>query len=222
MLEVLSVTEENYLKSICMLSQVEQSTVSTNAIAAYMGTSAASVTDMLKRLTEKGLTIYEKYKGVSLSKSGKDLAIQLIRKHRLWETFMVEKLNFTWDEVHHIAEQLEHIQSEQLIDRLDAFLDFPRFDPHGDPIPDKEGKFEHRQQILLSKLEIGQKAIIVGVNEHSSIFLRHLAQVNLKIGTNITILEKFDFDQSLKLALDDGTVLSVSNKVCQNLFTNPL
>lgn len=222
MLEVLSVTEENYLKSICMLWQAEQTTVSTNAIAAYMGTSAASVTDMLKRLTEKGFTIYEKYKGVSLSKAGKDLAIQLIRKHRLWETFMVEKLNFTWDEVHHIAEQLEHIQSEQLIDRLDAFLGFPRFDPHGDPIPDKNGNFEFRQQILLSKLEIGQKAIIVGVNEHSSIFLRHLAQVNLTIGTVITILEKFDFDQSLKLSLEDNTILSVSNKVCQNLFTNPL
>ena len=222
MFDVLSVTEENYLKSICMLSQTEQSTVSTNAIAAHMGTSAASVTDMLKRLTEKGLTVYEKYKGVSLSASGKHLAIQLIRKHRLWETFMVEKLNFTWDEVHNIAEQLEHIQSEQLIDRLDAFLDFPRFDPHGDPIPDKNGNFEVRQQILLSKLEVGQKAVIIGVNEHSSIFLRHLAQVNLTIGTEICILEKFDFDQSLKLSLEDGTVLSVSNKVCQNLFTNPI
>jgi DtxR family Mn-dependent transcriptional regulator len=219
--EQLSITEENYLKAIYMLSEPNKDAVSTNAIALNIGTSAASVTDMLRRLTEKELTHYEKYKGVRLSPIGATIATQLIRKHRLWETFMVDKLDFTWDEVHNVAEQLEHIQSEQLIDRLEAFLGFPRFDPHGDPIPDKNGNFQFRQQILLSQLPVGAKAIIVGVNEHSPTFLQYVRQLQLTIGTTIQIIEKFPFDASISLLINQHTSpQTISHKVCQNLFTD--
>jgi DtxR family transcriptional regulator, Mn-dependent transcriptional regulator len=221
--ELLSITEENYLKAIYMLSEPNKDAVSTNAIALNIGTSAASVTDMLRRLTEKELTHYEKYKGVRLSPIGTTIATQLIRKHRLWETFMVDKLDFTWDEVHNVAEQLEHIQSEQLIDRLEAFLGFPRFDPHGDPIPDKNGNFQFRQQILISKLPIGSKAIIVGVNEHSPTFLQYVRQLQLSIGTTIEVLEKFPFDNSISLLINHNTSpQTISHKVCQNLFADTI
>lgn len=222
MLEPLSITEENYLKCIYMLSEHNPESVSTNAIAAQLGTSAASVTDMLKRLTDKELTLYEKYKGVRLSPSGQRIATQLIRKHRLWETFMVEKLGFTWDEVHNVAEQLEHIQSEQLIDRLDAFLGYPRFDPHGDPIPDKDGQFAYRQQVRLSQLLVGQRAVVVGVAEHTTPFLQYVQQLQLTIGSELIVLQKFDFDSSLLVRINDKQETTVSHKVCQNLFTHPL
>ncbi len=218
----ISATEENYLKAIFQLSERSEETISTNAIAAIMNTSAASVTDMLKRLTDKGYTIYEKYKGVLLSDLGKKTAIQLLRKHRLWETFMVDKLDFTWDEVHPIAEQLEHIQSDELIDRLDAYLGHPRFDPHGDPIPDKNGNIEYRRQVLVSDLAIGEKAVIVGVNEHSPMFLKYVEQLQLTIGKHFEIVERFDFDASIRLRLDNMMEQIVTHKVCQNLFAAPL
>lgn len=219
---MISPTEENYLKSIFDLSQKTEETISTNAIAACMNTSAASVTDMLKRLTDKGYTVYEKYKGVLLSEKGKTAATQLIRKHRLWETFMVEKLHFSWDEVHPIAEQLEHIQSDTLIDRLDAFLGYPQFDPHGDPIPDKNGKFTYRRQVPLAELKVEQIGVIVGVGDHSSSFLKYVEQLNMVLGTKIKVLEHFEYDMSLRLLLNDKTERIVSHKVCQNLFVNPM
>ncbi len=224
MLEPLSVSEENYLKTIYVLTERDQSqdSISTNAIAARLGTAAPSVSDMLRRLSEKGLLVYEKYKGVSLSSSGKTVATQLIRRHRLWETFLVDKLQYAWDEVHPLAEQLEHIQSEDLINRLEAFLGFPRFDPHGDPIPDKQGNFAFRQQILLSQLEIGQNAVIVGVNEHSPDFLRYLDQLQLVIGTQIQVIEKYPFDDSIRLRINQGAEKTITFKVCQNLFANLL
>lgn len=218
----ISPTEENYLKAIFKLSGKNKKTVATNAIATAMNTAAASVTDMLKRLTEKGYVLYEKYKGACLSDMGQKAAIQLLRKHRLWETFMVDKLNFSWDEVHVVAEQLEHIQSQKLIDCLDEFLGFPKFDPHGDPIPDKHGNFEHHLSTFLSELSIGQKAIIVGVNDHSSQFLQYLEQCHLVLGTIIEVISVFEYDQSLLIKIQNKAEQTVTHKVAQNLYIKPL
>ena len=215
---MLSTTEENYLKAIFHLSNRSKSSVSTNAIAQHLNTSAASVTDMLKRLTEKGYTSYEKYKGVQLNTSGQKIATKLIRRHRLWEVFMVNHLNFSWDEVHPIAEQLEHIHSDKLIDSLDSFLGFPKYDPHGDPIPDKEGNFAERNQVLLSTLPIGKEGIIVGVNEHSTSFLQYLEQLDLVLGTKVQLIEKFIYDNSMQLLINDSKKQLISQKVSQNLF----
>lgn len=218
---MLSSTEENYLKAIFDLSSKTPGAVSTNAIAAAMNTSAASVTDMIKRLTDKGYTVYEKYKGVILSNSGLSIATQLLRKHRLWETFMVEKLDFSWDEVHPIAEQLEHIQSEELIDRLERFLGYPRFDPHGDPIPDKQGRFTYRRQLPLSELEPGAVAVVVGVGEHSAEFLRYVQQLGLVLGTQLSVVERFEYDRSLLLRIEGRGEQTVSQKVSHHLYVNP-
>ncbi|MCP4442219.1 MAG: metal-dependent transcriptional regulator [Aureispira sp.] len=214
----LSSTEENYLKAIFKLSGNSSKSVSTNAIAAMMDTSAASVTDMLKRLTEKGYTLYEKYKGVRLSDDGRKIATMLIRKHRLWECFMVDKLSFSWDEVHPIAEQLEHIQSEELINRLEHFLGFPKFDPHGDPIPDKEGNFAYQQQIPLSDLKPNQKAVVVGVREHSPTFLKYLEQLNLILGANVEVLDVVEYDASMQLHINQNSTQMVTLKVSQNVY----
>lgn len=213
----MSPTEENYLKAIFKLSGPQETTVATNAIALSMNTAAASVTDMLKRLTEKGLVLYEKYKGARLSPAGKTCALQLVRKHRLWETFMVEKLHFSWDEVHVVAEQLEHIQSQQLIDRLDEFLGFPKFDPHGDPIPDKHGNFTQRERFLLAELAVNTPATIVGVKDHTASFLRYLKQLHLELNSSIKILEIVEYDQSLLAAIDDKELV-LTQKVAQNLY----
>lgn len=215
---MLSITEENYLKSIYKIAESDGIPVSTNSVAARMQTTAASVTDMIKRLNEKELLDYEKYKGVQLTEQGSRLATQLIRKHRLWEVFLTEQLGFSWDEVHDIAEELEHIQSNQLIDRLDRFLGHPRFDPHGDPIPDANGCWEHRQQILLSALVPGQTGIVTGVNDHSPAFLQYLQQLGLILGARISLQETVAYDQSLRVVIGECQVQSLSDKVARNLF----
>jgi DtxR family Mn-dependent transcriptional regulator len=214
----LSSTEENYLKAIFKLSGIAAEPVSTNAIAFHLNTAAASVTDMLKRLTEKGYILYEKYKGARLSDNGRSRAVLIVRKHRLWETFMVEKLSFSWDEVHVVAEQLEHIQSEKLINCLEELLDFPKFDPHGDPIPDKFGNIELHTQLFLSELVIGQKAVIVGVKEHSSTFLQYLEQLGLVLGAPVEVLSVFEYDQSLLIKINKKSNSTVSHKVAMNLY----
>lgn len=211
-------TEENYLKAIFKISEKENKAASTNAISNEMKTSAASVTDMVKRLSEKALINYERYKGVTLTEKGNQLATSLIRRHRLWEVFLVEKLMFSWDEVHEIAEQLEHIQSDILVNRLDNFLDNPKFDPHGDPIPDADGNFTHRAQRLLLDMEQGDIGVIVGVQEHSSTFLQYLNRMELVLGGTIEILEKFEYDESISIRLNKTTEMVLSKKVCQNLF----
>lgn len=153
-------SEENYIKTIFHLEQKALEGVSTNAIAEQMDTKASSVTDMIKKLSEKGVINYVKYQGVTLTQEGRKTALSIIRKHRLWEVFLVETLDFSWDEVHEIAEQLEHIHSEKLIDRLDKLLDFPKYDPHGDPIPTKDGTFSERDKILLSELTVGEGGFV--------------------------------------------------------------
>ena len=214
----ISSTEENYLKSIFKVCEKGGKAASTNAISSDLKTSAASVTDMLKRLSEKGLINYEKYKGVTLTKEGNQIATLLIRKHRLWEVFLVDKLNFSWDKVHEIAEQLEHIKSKDLVQRLDAFLNHPKFDPHGDPIPDADGNFTFRKQVLLSALEPDQKGIIVGVYDHSPSFLQYLEKMDLILGAHIQILEKFEYDESMRILIEQAKEKTISKKVCQNLF----
>jgi len=217
-MDVLTQAEENYLKAVFKITENDDKTASTNAIAAMMSTSAASVTDMLKRLSAKGLLHYEKHRGVMLSERGSELATNLVRKHRLWEVFLVKMLHFSWDKVHDIAEQLEHVQSDELVERLDVYLERPQFDPHGDPIPDASGKMAMRKQVLLSSLDPGDQAVVVGVQESTATFLQYLDKMRLSLGTNLQVLERFDYDGSMKIALNDGTEITLSHKVCENLF----
>jgi DtxR family Mn-dependent transcriptional regulator len=210
-------SEENYLKSIYHLTTSLDSEVSTNAIAEMMETKASSVTDMLKKLSEKDLINYKKYQGVSLTENGKLAAKMIVRKHRLWEVFLVEKLDFSWDEVHDIAEQLEHIKSEKLINKLDDFLGNPTEDPHGDPIPDAQGRIIAIEKQLLSELLANQTGICVGVKDNSSDFLKYLDKQQIGLGTKIEVVSKESFDLSLKIKVD-GTELTISNKIASNLF----
>lgn len=210
-------SEENYLKAIYHLSQSLSSEISTNAIAEKLDTKPSSVTDMVQRLAEKQVLTYKKYKGTKLTEKGRQLAVEIIRKHRLWETFLVKKLNFNWDEVHDIAEQLEHIRSEELIDRLDSFLDYPKTDPHGDPIPDKEGNFNKTQKKLLSQMKIGEDGICVGVKDSDTSFLQYLNKKNIAIGTKISILARESFDNSLQIIVE-GDKFFISKGVSENLY----
>ena len=215
---MVSQTEENYLKSIFKIAEKEGNAATTNSIAASLNTSAASVSDMLKRLSEKELINYKKYKGVTLTAEGNKIATNLIRKHRLWEVFLVNKLKFSWDQVHDIAEHLEHIHSDELIIRLDNFLDNPKFDPHGDPIPNVDGKFTIRNQYPLSDLQEGEKAVILGVKEHNTPFLQYLSGLNLKLGTEVEIKNIIAYDKSMELIIADDKTAQVSQQVCNNLL----
>ena len=214
-------SEENYLKTIYHLTNVLNSEASTNAIAERIETKASSVTDMLKKLAEKGLINYKKYQGVSLTETGRLAAKMIVRKHRLWEVFLVEKLDFSWDEVHDIAEQLEHIQSDKLIDKLDDFLGNPTEDPHGDPIPDSNGRIVKIEKQLLSELTENQSGICVGVKDTSSEFLQYLDKQGIALGSAIKVLSIESFDQSLRIELGTSE-LTISPKIAGNLFVKLL
>ena len=215
----LSFTEENYLKAIYTLSERNQSfETSTNKIAERINTKPPTVTDMLRKLTEKKLVTYEKYKKVRLTKAGKQVAILIIRKHRLWEVFLQNKLQFAWDEVHEVAEQLEHIHSEKLITRLEKYLGFPKYDPHGDPIPSANGELSKTQRTTLSEVEEGKSCQVVGVKESSTLFLQYLQQKNVGIGTKIKVIEKIAYDGSLMISLKKGQQLTVSKKFSDNVL----
>lgn len=213
-----SFTEENYLKAIYHLSLSDSESVSTNSIAAAINTKAASVTDMLKKLSEKGLINYARYQGVSLTDEGKAIAIKIVRKHRLWEFFLVEKLQFKWDEVHELAEELEHINSTELVDRLDKFLGFPKYDPHGDPIPDANGRIKTDELKPISSLLITEGGIIMGVREHMPQFLQYLEKMKLTIGNRIKVLEIADYDQSMLIQLNHEHNFSISRDVAKNIL----
>lgn len=217
----LSYAEENYLKAIITLSLPPVKSVSTNAIAAHLNTSAASVTDMLKKLADKKLITYQRYQGASLTEEGNKLAISLVRKHRLWEVFLVQTLGMSWDEVHEIAEELEHIQSEPLIDRLDAFLGHPKFDPHGDPIPNSQGKYTLRSQLPLTDLQVGQSGLVIGVRENTSSFLKHLTEKGISLGKTATVLAHDTYDHQLQLHIDDRDI-SLSGQVAQSILVKPI
>ena len=212
-----TLAEENYLKAIFHLEHDFHGEVSTNAIAESMETKPSSVTDMVQKLGEKKLLTYKRYKGVKLTAEGKKVATNVIRKHRLWEVFLVEKLNFHWDEVHEIAEQLEHIQSEELILRLDKFLGSPEFDPHGDPIPDKHGILKRTEKKLLSEIDKNQKGVCVGVKESSPEFLQYLDKKKISIGTKITVLGKEFFDGSMIIQVEREKFF-ISHKIAENLY----
>tara|TARA_B100001287_G_scaffold276758_1_gene289229 strand:+ start:2587 stop:3243 length:657 start_codon:yes stop_codon:yes gene_type:complete len=214
---MLSLTEENYLKAIFSLSNYNDERVSTNAISEEMGTSAASVSDMLKKLLDKGYVKYEKYKGVRLSSKGVKKATNVLRKHRLWETFLVENLEFNWSEVHDIAEELEHIKSNKLINRLEKFLGYPKFDPHGDPIPSENGKFPNTNTISLDKVNIGTNGNVMGVSIDDKLFLDYLTKLNIQIGSRVHVLNKNDFDQSLTIKINNKTY-QISHDVSKNIL----
>lgn len=216
-----SQSEENYIKEIYHLSLYSEKGISTNAIAEALNTKASSVTDMVKKLSDKNIVSYKKYYGVNLTESGRKVAVGIIRKHRLWEVFLVEKLNFSWDEVHEVAEELEHIQSPKLINELDAFLGYPKRDPHGDPIPDKEGNLPVIKKRMLSTFKEQEEGVCVGVNDSSSEFLRFLDKQGIALGKNIKVLEIEPFDGSLIIEMD-GRKLSISNKIASNLYIQKL
>ncbi len=212
-----SVTEENHIKAIFHLQQGE-GTVSTNDLAAELHTKAASVTDMLKKLKAKKLLSYERYKGVRLSVEGKKLALAIVRKHRLWEYFLVDTLQFGWDEVHEVAEELEHISSKKLVEKLDAFLGYPKFDPHGDPIPDSHGKMAVQQQVNLIDLAINKTAEVSAVGSQSTELLELLKHKNIGIGTRLEIKKKFSFDHSIEIKIKNQNAFTISQQLAQVLF----
>lgn len=211
-----TLAEENYLKAIYHLS-MESGNVSTNQIAASLNTKAASVTDMVKKLADKELINYTRYQGVSLTAGGEKIALHIIRKHRLWEYFLVEKLNFKWDEVHEMAEEMEHISSKELVDRLDKFMGFPKYDPHGDPIPDCDGKFKAHELKPVSTIAVDESGVIAGVRDHSTEFLQYLAKQELTIGKKIKVTEIIDYDHSMLLNIDEKKV-HISREVANNLL----
>ena len=212
-------TEENYLKTIYKLAEAEPGQdVSTNRIAAALTTRAASVTDMLRRLAEKELLRYEKYRGVQLTPEGRRLALLTVRKHRLWEVFLVQQLGFNWDEVHEVAEELEHVQSPLLMQRLDEFLNFPTFDPHGDPIPAEDGAVRRPTHRLLADLAVGEHGTLAAVKDTSAPFLQYLDKVGLALGVHLKVLDKVDFDNSLELRVNRERTVLISAEVGRNLF----
>ncbi len=211
-------SEENYLKSIYLLGKQGKDKVSVTALATYLGNNPASVIDMLKRLTEKKLIEYDKFIGAKLSDTGSKTALLVIRRHRLWELFLQEKLRYSWAEVHEIAEQLEHVHYDDLADRLDEFLGFPQFDPHGDPIPDKNGIFPELQSCPLSEYKKDSICSVVGLNDMSTVFLKYLDKVGIHIGTEIKILDYNDFDNSIDLKINGKTKIHLSQQVSQNIL----
>lgn len=217
---MLTYTEENYLKAIYHLSGDDHREVSTNSIAESIQTKPASVTDMLRKLADKSMVNYVKYQGVSLTRKGRKEALQVIRKHRLWEVFLVEKLKFNWDEVHEMAEQLEHIQSPILIDRLDAFLDYPAFDPHGDPIPDQKGEMKTRKKFILSDVPTEFNGTIIGLADTSPVFLQYLDRLTISPGCKVQVTDRIEFDGTLELLLNGKKKVVISQEVAKNLYVH--
>lgn len=211
-----TLAEENYLKAIFKLSQIAEN-VSTNQIAAELATKASSVTDMLRKLAEKLLINYTRYQGVSLTQTGEKVAINIIRRHRLWEYFLAEKLHFKWDEVHDMAEEMEHISSNELIDRLDEFMGFPSRDPHGDPIPDSKGNFKKNDLKPISAVDVNTCGIISGVKDHSTAFLQYLEKHELTIGKKITVKEIITYDNAVILQMGNKDI-QISRDVAINLL----
>ncbi len=212
-----STSEENYIKAIFHLQQ-QDGTVTTNELARELKTRPASVTDMMKKLKTKKLLHYQPYQGFRLSPEGNKVALGIIRRHRLWEYFLAEKLKFTWDEVHEVAEHLEHVSSKKLIDKLDEFLGFPRVDPHGDPIPDPDGKIETQRQVCLTDLPINKTATVSHVSDQSSAILELLKHKHIGIGTKLEVKKKFDFDFSMEIKIGKQPVFTVSEQLAKNIF----
>lgn len=212
-----TLSEENYLKTIYQLSQKDDK-ITPTAIAESLGNNAASVVDMIRKLTEKDLIKYDKKNGVKLTEDGFKHAVLVVRKHRLWEVFLLDKLGYQWDQIHEIAEQLEHISYTDLADRLDKFLGFPEYDPHGDPIPKANGKLPKRYSVTLADIKEGDKCRVAAVSDTSSSFLQYLLKLNIGIGTKIQLIEKISFDQSLVISIDGAEKTTVSQKFGENIL----
>ncbi len=213
-----SLSEENYLKAIFHTSLKDNDAVNTNALAEQLGHKAPTVTDMVKKLAGKDLIIYEKYRGVMLTNKGNTEALKIVRKHRLWEVFLVEKLGIGWHEVHDIAEQLEHIQSDILVERLDRLLGYPQFDPHGDPIPNANGVLPQISSIPLNECELNVPLVFTGIGDHSTAFLTHLDKIGLTIGKSIVIESIEEYDKSCTILLDNQVQMKLSFQVSKNIF----
>ncbi|MBL7923598.1 MAG: metal-dependent transcriptional regulator [Bacteroidia bacterium] len=211
-------TEENYLKAIYHLSSRHQKSVLTSEIAGSLSTTSASVTDMLKKLSDKNLVEYERYKGVRITRKGEKVALSIIRRHRLWEVFLTDVLKFKWDEVHDMAEELEHVSSDELVKRLDSYLGYPKFDPHGDPIPDTNGKVPANGQQLLSEMTSTGTYVISGVNDHSPAFLQFLEKKGLVPGTVFSIMEIDGFDHSMHIEFQNRKSTYISKEVSRNIL----
>lgn len=211
-----STSEENYIKAIYHLQK--DGTVTTNELAAELKTRPASVTDMMKKLRTKKLVHYEAYRGFRLTTDGKKLALLIIRRHRLWEFFLAEKLKFSWDEVHEVAEDMEHVSSKKLIDKLDEFLGFPRFDPHGDPIPDANGKIETSRQVCLTDLPLNTNAIVCYVSDQSTEMLELLGHKKIGLGTKLEVKRKFSFDNSIEIKMRQQAATTISGELAKNIF----
>jgi DtxR family transcriptional regulator, Mn-dependent transcriptional regulator len=220
-----STSEENYIKAIFHL-QGEDGTVTTNELAHELNTKPASVTDMMKKLKVKKLLHYQPYRGFRLSNDGKKVALGIIRRHRLWEYFLSEKLKFSWDEVHEVAEDMEHVSNKKLIDKLDEFLGYPRFDPHGDPIPDMHGKIETSKQICVTELPQNKQAVVSKVGNQSTEILELLKHKNIGIGTRLEVKKKFEFDNSMEIKVNQqraGRVaFTISEQLAKNIFVKIL
>lgn len=214
----LTYTEENYIKVIYQLSNDGQRPVATNMLATHLHTSPAAITDMIQRMHQKGLLTYQKYQGVNMTDLGREKAMQILRRHRLWEVFLVKKLQFNWEEVEAVAEELEHIQSAMLIERLDVYLEHPPFSPHGEPIPDVSGQIKAQSQVTLSQLEMGQKGVLVAVKDDSATFLQYLNKRNIYLGVTMQVLDKLIFDASMDVSIDGKATTSISLKVSDNLL----
>lgn len=212
-----SASEENYIKTIFHLQQ-QSKTVTTNELAAELKTRPASITDMMKKLKSKKLVHYQAYKGFYLTNEGRRVAIGIIRRHRLWEYFLAEKLKFSWDEVHAVAEDMEHVSSKKLIDKLDEFLGFPRFDPHGDPIPDSQGKIESYRQVGLTELPVNKIAVVCNVSDQSTEMLELLKHKKIGLGSKVEIKKKFSFDNSMEIKVNQQSQLNISEQLAKNIY----
>ena len=210
-----SFSEENYLKIIFHLEQQTHSAALTTDIARIIGLKAASVSEMLKKLAGKKLISYQKYQGVKLSPTGRKKAVSIVRKHRLWETFLLQQLGFSWDEVHDMAEQLEHINSDELVNRLDKYLGHPKFDPHGAPIPDKNGKIVNHKSLLLSEAKAKEKYMLAGVSNHNNLFLKHLSDLGFKLNDTITVKSIMDYDKSYMVNVNGKSFVITHQVACQ-------
>ena len=214
----ISVSQENYLKAIYKLASRE-GVASNQAIASVLESTPASVTNMLRKLTEMGWIDYEAYRGATLTAAGNKRALELVRKHRLWEVFLVDKLQYDWDAVHPLAEELEHIGGEELVNRLDAFLGHPQYDPHGDPIPDSEGNIRKRQHVMAaSELNVGEDFAVCGVRDSSSLFLQHLDRLGIELGKRYALTERLEFDHSMVWHAETGQTTTVSQEVASNVL----
>ncbi len=218
---MLSQAEENYLKALFHITEEGQqkSGAGTNELAAMLDVKPATANDMLRKLNEKELVVYKKYKKITLTQQGKKNAIDIVRKHRLWETFLYEKLQFTWDEVHEVAEQLEHIHSPKLIAQLEKFLGYPEQDPHGDAIPDAKGVLKRSVRLMLSQVEPDMVCKLMAVKDNSASFLQFVVKVGLGLSSKIKVLSRHEFDGSVEIEVR-GKKSTVSQKFAENVFVS--